>query len=191
MRRKTPKAKMPEVTLYLFEAEQTIDRPLSRILRDRAAALSFGQGAFAYADTPSDKKPRFVTPRGAYFSVTHTENLFACAIADCEVGLDAQRFCAPDERRARVARRVFSCEEQRALSALSQDEAAREFARLWTLHEASAKFSGAGLKEVVSATVHDLYYTDLTELFCSLGLAAAATLATEKPPRLTVVWLEE
>lgn len=184
---------MSKVSLYVFVSEEEIDRPLSRALRDRAAALSFGEGGFAYADTARGEKPRFSRPKGAFFNVTHTKNLFLCAVSDGEVGLDAQWISETESaREKRVAARVLTDAEQRELAALSEEEYSREFTRLWTRHEASAKLTGAGFSSLLAQeSLTEAVYTDLSPLFASLGIPVAATLATPDLPKLELVSLEE
>lgn len=182
---------MSKVTLFLAFAEQEIDRPLSRSLRDRAAALSFGEGAFSYADTKAGEKPRFLTPSGAHFNVTHTKNVFLCAVSNAEVGIDAERVREEFDA-SRLAERVLDETEQAALCALPERERALSFTRAWTRHEAAAKFTGKGIGQVLSGTLPDLVYTDLTELLSSLGAEdVCATLASEDVPELELVLLED
>ncbi len=182
---------MSKVSLYLYLGEKAIDRPLSRRLRDRAAGLSFGEGGFVFADVAPTEKPRFVHPKGAFFNVTHSENIFLMAVSDAEVGLDVQTDAGFSARQEKIAARVFSEEEQKVLFSLPQEKRAGEFARLWTMHEASAKYSGRGLSELLGGTLGDLVYTDLGELFASLGIFAACTLATAKVPELLLCFLED
>ena len=190
-RKRTKKAKMNNVTLYLYFGEEVVDRPLSRVLRDRAAALSFGEDGFDYAETASTEKPRFFRPDGAFFNVTHAENLFLCAIGDCEVGLDAELFPSQLGRREKIAARVFSEDELATLAPLDEEEYKRAFTLLWTKAEAAAKFSGEGLAALLKREEADLVYTDLTPILKSLGIPAAATLATRDVAKLTLVLLED
>lgn len=182
---------MSNVTLYFALCEELVDRPLSRALRDRAAALSFGEGGFAYAATEEGEKPRFSVPADAFFNVTHTKNLFLCAVSDGEVGLDAEDVSSPHKEREALLQRVFSEEERQTVAAAKEEERTRTFLRLWTEKEASAKFSGGGLKDVLGKRTEGAVLTDLTPLMESLGISAVVTLATKDVPRVTVCELEE
>ena len=187
--KKTKTGKMRNVTLFAALSEKAIDRPLSRTLRDRAAALSFGDGKFAYAPEKPGEKPRFSSPAGAYFNVTHTGRLFLMALADTEVGIDAQT--APDKTRAlAVARRFFAPEEAAELAALPEEERPLAFARLWTKKEAAAKYTGEGIFRAgaLSAPAPKLVFTDLLPRLPEKYRAscAAAVLCTGQPVTLTV-----
>ncbi|MBR6530408.1 MAG: 4'-phosphopantetheinyl transferase superfamily protein [Clostridia bacterium] len=184
---------MSNVTLYLSLCKDVVDRPLSRALRDRAAALSFGEGGFSYADTPAAEKPRFAAPQGAFFSVSHSENVFLCAVCDAEVGVDVQVPRAESGREETLAARFFSEEERASLAALrgQEEKYLFEFARIWTRHEAAAKYTGRGLSDVFARREEDVFYTDLTPLLLSLGIFAPATLVTADVPRIIPDFLED
>lgn len=181
---------MSNVTLYLALCDTVIDRPLSRKLRDRAAAISFGADV-SFAETEEGEKPRFSHPEGAFFNVTHTKNLFCMAVSDSEVGIDAEVFPERLDRKRELAARLFGEEENAALADLEERAFSEKFARFWTRHEAAAKFSGEGLRAVFKGGEKPLVYTDLTELVTSLGVSAALTLCTEDVPSLTLDFLED
>ncbi len=181
---------MSNVTLYLFLSETDVDRPLSRVLRDRAAAISFGEGV-TFAETAEGEKPRFSSPSGAFFNVTHTKNLFCMAISDAEVGLDAEHFPSRLERKRALAARVFTQEECSALDGVSEGEFAQKFALFWTRHEAAAKYTGKGLGAVLAKEELPLVLTDLTPVLASLGIDAALTLCTGEVPNVTLDFLED
>lgn len=81
------------------------------------------------------------TPPGWHLSISHCQNLAACATGTGAVGIDIE----PARRRAdwqRVARRWFSVAEQDWL--LRTDDAF-EFLKVWTLKEAWLKATGRGI----------------------------------------------
>lgn len=185
-------AKKPEVTLFLYLSETEVDRPLSRALRDRAAALSFGAGKFVFAEVGAGEKPHLLRPAGAHLNVTHSKHLFLCAVADAAVGLDAEWTDGRREMSEALIRRVFSAGEAERLFALPGRERTREALSLWTAHEAAAKFSGRGLADVLRTNeLPDLVYTDLGSLFESLSIPAVGTLVTRDVPQIELCFLED
>ena len=85
----------------------------------------------------------FLLSGEAQFNLSHSGNFALCAVADCEVGCDAEKIrdVEPD-----VAKRFFTDGEYAAISAAQSPEGKRElFFRLWTLKESFIKAAGAGL----------------------------------------------
>lgn len=81
-------------------------------------------------------KPYFDDKCGVYFSISHSCDLSACAVAHAPIGFDVQKIT---DRYIDVANRWFCKEEIEAVT----DAAA--FTRLWTRKEAVAKADGRGL----------------------------------------------
>ena len=107
------------------------------------------------------------------------------------MGLDAELFPSQLGRREKIAAREFSEDELATLAPLDEEEYKRAFTLLWTKAEAAAKFSGEGLGALLRREETDLVYTDLTPILKSLGIPAAATLATRDVAKLTLVLLED
>lgn len=87
-------------------------------------------------------KPYFIQPAGWYFSLSHSEEYAACALARKPVGVDIQKIRPVD---LGVPRRSFSEEEQQKLRLSNSPE--EELIRIWTLKEAVVKASGLGLRQ--------------------------------------------
>ena len=83
-------------------------------------------------------KPYLVGENSPYFSLSHSGDRVFCAVADSEIGLDAQKFCPC---RDKVAARWFTDPER---TWLGEDPDGR-FASLWARKEAYCKFTGFGL----------------------------------------------
>ena len=83
-------------------------------------------------------KPYLLGEGVPYFSLSHSGDYVFCAVADSEVGLDAQKFTP---YRDKVAERWFTAPEREWLTA---DPDGR-FAALWAKKEAYCKFTGFGL----------------------------------------------
>lgn len=78
-----------------------------------------------------------------YCSVSHTDALCVCALADRPVGVDAERIRPANDR---IAKRVFTADEYAALH--DNDDYERCFFALWTRHESYVKLCGTGLRDI-------------------------------------------
>ncbi len=74
------------------------------------------------------------------FSISHSENIWSCAVGDCKVGLDLQRRYEKDGER--LARRFFHPEE----ISWMEINGFGEFSRIWTYKESYVKYTGVGLR---------------------------------------------
>ena len=80
------------------------------------------------------------------FSLTHTQGLCACLIAqDREVGVDAENITRPTEY-LELAQRFFAPAEAERIRRLPEDWRAEGFVAVWTLKEAYIKARGLGLR---------------------------------------------
>ncbi|MBP5280899.1 MAG: 4'-phosphopantetheinyl transferase superfamily protein [Lachnospiraceae bacterium] len=119
------------------------------------------------------------------FSLSHSEDLVFCAIADHEIGVDVQRIT--EVRWEKLAERYFSPQEQDYLGVFAKDRAGcfrlsketskQEFFRLWSRKEAFGKMTGEGaaqylgqsfLEEEEGFSVHEGMITlrDVTYCYC-------------------------
>ena len=83
---------------------------------------------------------------GLFCSVSHTDALCVCAVSDAPVGIDAEKL---REAPLRVAKRVFSPEEQARLASAAEPD--RVFFEIWTKRESAVKLTGAGLRDIRAA----------------------------------------
>lgn len=74
----------------------------------------------------------------------------AAAVSRVRIGIDLE---PAGRQNLRVARRMFTENEQRWLSQQLQEGAQDAFARLWTLREAYAKWTGLGLAGLAGETI--------------------------------------
>lgn len=86
------------------------------------------------------KKP-YLASGEAYFNLSHSEDLVALAIADCEVGLDIEKVRKCHEA---TVKKVFNEKQKRMLSEYSGKERDACFTRLWTECESVLKLNGTG-----------------------------------------------
>ena len=89
----------------------------------------------AYGD---NGKPYLAEQTDIHFSITHSDKWVFLAIADCEIGIDAQ---APRRVCPRLAARSTSPEELAWVKVNTEPH----FTRLWTMKEAYLKYTGTGL----------------------------------------------
>ena len=81
-------------------------------------------------------------------SISHTDELALSALIMGEgkrVGADIEKI---KRANLRIAKKYFTEEEYTYLSALSDDDAAREFTLLWTAYEAKSKYLGGGFADI-------------------------------------------
>ena len=103
---------------------------LTHILGENGVAppLTYGENGKPYLANNSD----------SYFSITHSDKWVFLAVADGEIGIDAQ---APRKVCPRLAARSTSPEEL----AWVKENTEPNFARLWTMKEAYLKYTGTGM----------------------------------------------
>ena len=89
-------------------------------------------------------KPSFADHPEIHFSISHSSHFVACAMADCEIGIDIQHLVKVNEP---LMRRVLSDEELGMVMALQGEERQMLFARLWALKEAYLKAVGTGITD--------------------------------------------
>ncbi len=85
----------------------------------------------------SHGKP-YLADNRSFFNLSHSDDWVVCAVANSELGVDAQIHTAYNEK---IAARSFTHAEQRWLD---EDPDGR-FTRLWTYKEAYIKYTGFGL----------------------------------------------
>ena len=84
-------------------------------------------------------------PAGVQFNVSHSVDLFLCAVVSGRaIGVDVERI-AGIEGREGIARRFFHAEEYESIQALPDALRARGFFRCWVTKEAFLKAQGEGL----------------------------------------------
>lgn len=95
-------------------------------------------------------KPYLADYPQIYFSLSHSGNMVACAIADKEIGLDIQKQVQVKEK---LAKRFFTEKEYAFLNTLKEvdgtiGKAYKDwFFRLWSIKESYIKFTGQGMKQ--------------------------------------------
>ena len=89
-------------------------------------------------------KPSLADHPEIHFSISHSSHFVACAMADCEIGIDIQHLVKVNEP---LMRRVLSDEELEMVMAQQGEERQMLFARLWALKEAYLKAVGTGITD--------------------------------------------
>lgn len=129
-----------------FQKSPRKDRMLQGVFAEVLLRL-----ALAEQGGPMGKEARLARPEGGKpflegspfrFSLSHTGNIAACALATEEVGLDLE--AVRTEPRG-VAERFFTAEENAELDAAAPGERDRLFFTLWTAKESYLKLTGKGL----------------------------------------------
>lgn len=127
--RQTARASLAANVLLRYAAARTLGCPMRGVT---TGALPSGQPT--------------LPGTGLFCSVSHTDGLCVCAVANAPVGIDVEKLREPPMR---VAQRVFSAEEHNQLAA--SDDPRRDFFRFWTRRESAVKLTGAGLRDIRAA----------------------------------------
>ena len=90
----------------------------------------------------ANDKPYLADKPDTFFSITHSDKWVFIAIADCEIGIDAQM---PHKVCPRLAARSTSPEELTWV----KENTEPNFTRLWTMKEAYLKYIGTGLTVLI------------------------------------------
>ena len=105
----------------------------------------------------TDRGPPFLENTRLFCSVSHTDGLCVCALAEQPVGVDAERV---RPHVPRVAKRVFSEREQMLLQHSAQPD--RFFFETWTRRESYVKCIGTGLADIAAALPENAHFQTLT-----------------------------
>ena len=126
---------------------EKISNPKQKILSAGAGLLlapalaEFGINSItADIDHNQYGKPYLKHHPGVYFSLSHSENIVMCAVADSVVGCDVQYSKCVQPK---VAKRFFTPNEQSKLSYAKDMQ--DEFTRIWVLKESYVKYLGLGI----------------------------------------------
>lgn len=98
-------------------------------------------------------KPYLADKPDTFFSITHSDKWVFLAVADCEIGIDAQM---PRKVCPRLAARSTSPEEL----AWVKEDTEPHFTRLWTMKEAYLKYTGTGLTVPIRSVTLSVPPTD-------------------------------
>ena len=135
-------------------------RVAGKLLLERMYEELTGEGM-----PPIEKAPRgkpYFPDSELHFSITHTKTTVFCAIADTEIGIDAEdltRKVSPN-----LAEKILSPHEYAQYEAVPQEDRNEALLRFWVLKEAEAKCSGLGLRGYPNHTEFDLEDPRVQEL---------------------------
>lgn len=136
---------MSEIVVSLFGARdgRTAQSRLKEAVDDfsREHRVEFSQGKVLYAE---GGKP-YLEGRAVEISISHSGDLWGCALSKEPVGLDIQLIREKGIRS--VAKRFFHPDEYRYL----QETGFSEFFALWTAKESYVKFTGEGITDDFSS----------------------------------------
>lgn len=93
-------------------------------------------------------KPILLGLDGIDFNISHSENWVVCAVADHNVGLDAEKLKPINYK---VAERFFSSDEYRSLLSQPVELRLKYFYMIWTLKESFIKAEGRGFSIPLNA----------------------------------------
>jgi 4'-phosphopantetheinyl transferase len=132
-------------------ARFSFDEPRMRFIVSRGLLRRVLEGAGAGSaaslrfETGPHGKPRLLGENALRFNVSHSADLWACAVSrGPEVGLDIEQR-HPGRDFHRLAPRFFSASEAAQVMDVEGDERVRTFYRCWTRKEAWLKARGFGI----------------------------------------------
>jgi len=131
---------------FVFDADRRRYLLSHAMLRQTLSLYSPATAAEWVFETGPHGKPSITKDQPQLsFSLTHTNGLSACAIAQShDVGVDAENITRPAEY-LELAQRFFSPQEADRIQRLPDDWRAEGFFAVWTLKEAYIKARGLGL----------------------------------------------
>ena len=127
---------------------------------------------------PIEKAPRgkpYFPGSDLHFSITHTKTTVFCAIADRQIGIDAEdlnRKVSPT-----LAQKIHSPAEFAQYEAVPEEDRNEALLRFWVLKEAEAKCSGLGLRGYPDHTDFDLNDPRVSKI----GECIVAVIQAEEP----------
>lgn len=155
-------------------------------LRGRELTDALLTGLFRELGVPDpvvvrSKKGRPTLEDGLFqFSVSHSDNLFACAVDEQPVGVDIQKMRKMDAQA--IARRFFTPEEADWVDR----EGLQAFFRVWTRKEALSKLRGCELAEVIGESVLDRMDVCFREINLGNGMLCCMCRAEEEKDEVSV-----
>ncbi|KAK1437046.1 hypothetical protein QVD17_02831 [Tagetes erecta] len=126
-------------------------------------------------------------PPSLHFNLSHTSSLIACGVTvGSPIGIDVEEKQRTTKNNIlSFAKRYFSCEEVKVLSAISDPEVQRhEFIKLWTLKEAYVKALGIGF----SGAPFNTFTIRVGAANSNPEGSAIVVVPLEKPTNLTTNW---
>jgi len=123
-------------------------RGMLRNVLSAACSVPAAQLRFTYSDKGKPSLPDFPHLE---FNVSHSGDLWACAVSESSVlGLDIERIRPMPDCDA-IALRFFAPSEREALNTFAEEDKAAAFFRCWTRKEAYIKALGDGLSRDLSS----------------------------------------
>ncbi|MBQ8040307.1 MAG: 4'-phosphopantetheinyl transferase superfamily protein [Lachnospiraceae bacterium] len=93
-------------------------------------------------------KPYLEEKENFYFSISHSQDLVVCAVADKELGVDVEsliridKICSDISKRERFLERIAAKTEKEWFGNLPEEEKKKGFLRIWTGKESYGKANG-------------------------------------------------
>lgn len=125
---------------FRFEQDRRLSLGAGILLKRALADKGIRDMEIAYMP---DGKPCLRNSSEWHFSLSHSGAAAMCVLAAQSVGCDIERIGNPP---LKVARKVFSKEEQAILYSLEDEDKRKYFYALWTAKESFLKMTGEGLK---------------------------------------------
>jgi len=165
----TERDRLDAIRLEPRRREYLLTRALVRTVMSRYGPVPPSQWRFAQGP---HGRPELDPPAGLHFNLSNSPGLVGCAVSRGAVGLDLEPMTRAGQI-LRLAARVLSSEERRALDALPAEARADRALSLWTLKEAYLKARGLG----ISVPLGDISFS--LDAPSRVGLALRPSLADD------------
>jgi 4'-phosphopantetheinyl transferase len=121
----------------------TAAHALVRFMLSKATGLSTKAWRYVVGEFGKPALAADLASLNLHFSISHTNEMIACAIARDEVGVDVERLQRTID--LSIVQHFFAPEEVWLLNSVSPDQQVECFIRFWTLKEAFIKATGEGM----------------------------------------------
>lgn len=122
-----------------LESSKNINHSIGIMLLEEALKSKYNITDFVL-DKDNYGKPYLASHSNIYFNITHCKNMVICAVAECNVGVDAESIRSYKEI---TARKISDLGEFSFYNhSLNKDVT---FTRLWTIKESYSKYFGRGI----------------------------------------------
>ena len=135
-----------------------------------------------------NNKPYLSDYSSLYINISHSGDYVACAIADCEIGIDLQKWNGYKEG---IVKRFFNEKELNYIKNLSTlDEKKENLYKIWTRKESYIKYIGSGMacdiKKVDTENGNGIKYCNIAVIHNYSVCICYADLANNTEPEIYI-----
>ena len=132
-----------------------------QVLASLTEAKADGDFRIPITEPLTNGKPYFKDRQGMFFNLSHSGEYVACALADCEIGVDIQQY--RKNIKEGVLKKVLHEKEKEEYQNCTEEEKEGLFYRIWAAKEAYAKYTGEGLAVDFRRLCADFFIGEITD----------------------------